>query len=159
MKQRGSPLTRHKRLDRALRAPSRDDKAARRGASVVEMALVVPIIFLVVFTCIEFGRLLMVVHGLEAAAREGCRTAIAWDATAQTVEDIVEERMATFGIQNYTLTLDPTSPSTACQWAPVSVRITTSYNNVSWLPAPKFLSGITFSGTCTLPQEADRCHE
>lgn len=132
--------------------------AQRRGAAVVEMAFVTPIIFLIVFSCIEFGRLLMVVHGLEAAAREGCRTAISWDSTAQDVEDIVKERMATFGIKKYSLTMDPSSPATVCQWQPIRVRVTARYDDVSWLPAPNFLKGITLSGSCSLPQETDRCN-
>jgi Flp pilus assembly protein TadG len=131
--------------------------SSRRGAAVVEMAIVTPIIFLLVFSCIEFGRMLMVVHGLEAAAREGCRTAISWDSKKKDVQDMVEERLATFGIKKYSLTLDPASPATACQWEPVSVRITAKYKDVSWLPAPRFLSGVTLTGSCTLPQEADRC--
>jgi hypothetical protein len=121
------------------------------------MAVVTPIIFLVVFACIEFGRMVMVIHGLEAAAREGCRTAISWEATKGEVEDIIEERLATFGIHNYDLTMEPDTPAGACQWDAIRVEITVSYRDVSWLPAPRFLQAVTLSGTCSLPQESDRC--
>lgn len=130
----------------------------RQGTAAVEMAIVAPIIFLVFFACVEFGRVLMVVHGLEAAAREGCRFAITWDSTTSDVENLVQERLATFGITNYTLTMDPDSPASACQWEPIRVRITASYGDVTWLPAPRFLRRVTLSGFCTLPQETDRCN-
>ena len=131
----------------------------RKGAAVVEMAVVTPIIFMVVFACIECGRLLMAFHGMEAAAREGCRAAVAWDSTTSSVESVVEDRLATFGITNYSLTLVPSSPADACQWELISVRITTDYGSVSWLPSPRFLKNVTLNASCSLPQEADRCSQ
>lgn len=141
----------------ARRRTSEVPRRPRSGAAVVEMALVTPIIFMVVFACIECGRLLMVFHGMEAAAREGCRAAVAWDSTTSEVETVVEGRLATFGITNYSLTLDPSSSADACQWDLITVRITTNYGDVSWLPSPQFLKGVVLDASCSLPQEADRC--
>ena len=127
----------------------------RGGAAAVEFALVVPIVLLLLLASIEFGRMLMVSHGLEAAAREGCRTAISWDASSRDVEDVVEERLATFGISDYVLTIDPDPPTDARQWEPVTVRIAVGYDALRWLPRMGFLQGVTLTGECTLPQESD----
>ena len=130
-------------------------KRERRGAVAVEFAIVASLLFMLFFATIEFGRALMVLHGLEIAAREGCRTAISRDATEQDVASRVAQRLDAFGISGYTLTIDPSPPRSAEQWAPITVRIAAAYDQVSWLPTSRFLRGITLRGACTLPQEAD----
>ena len=122
----------------------------------MEFALVAPLIFLFFFGSIEFGRMIMIMHALDSAAREGCRVAVTWDATRQDVADTVAERLATFGITEYSLTVDPNSLNNTSQWEPVSVRIDVAYRDLAWLPVPKYLQSISLSGSCTLPQEADR---
>jgi hypothetical protein len=109
------------------------------------------------FAGIELGRVVMAMHGLEAAARQACRLAVSWDATQQEIEETVEERLGTFGISDYALTIDPNPPGNACQWQPVTVRIEATYDQVSWLPVPQYLGGITLAGSSTLPQESDQC--
>ncbi len=131
-------------------------QGSRRGTAAVEFALVAPLIFLFFFGSVEFGRLIMIMHALDSAAREGCRVAVTWKATPQDVADTVSERLAPFGITDYALTLEPNSLSQASRWAPISVHIEASYTDLAWLPAPRFLQGITLSGSCTLPQESDR---
>ena len=46
-----------------------------RGQSLVEFALVVPVLVVILFAIIEFGRLWMTVNVLTSAAREGARVA------------------------------------------------------------------------------------
>jgi len=128
----------------------------RRGAAAVEFAVMAPIIFLFTFAGIEFGRAQMAIHGLEAAAREGCRLAVSWEASQDGVEEVVAGRLQSLGISTYTLATDPADVMAAQQWSPVTVRIEVPYRNVSWLPLPGFLDDVTFSGSCTLPQESDR---
>ncbi len=48
----------------------------RSGAAMVEMAVVMPIFFMVILGIIEFGRAFMVGQLLNDAAREGARSAI-----------------------------------------------------------------------------------
>ena len=132
-------------------------KQERRGVVTVEMAFITPLIFLLVFASIEFGRVLMVTHGLEEAAREGCRKAILAQATADEVKSVVDTRLNTFGISGHTLATDPTQFNTACQFDPVTVKVSVPYSDVSWLPTLKFLSQIQLSASCTLPMESDQC--
>lgn len=53
-----------------------NSKELRRGAALVETAIVLPIFFLVVLGIIEFGRGFMVMQLVNTAAREGTRSAI-----------------------------------------------------------------------------------
>ena len=58
-------------------------RGAERGQALIEFALVLPILLLVVFGITEFGRALMTVNVLNAAAREGARVAcVGGDSTA-----------------------------------------------------------------------------
>jgi Flp pilus assembly protein TadG len=128
--------------------------SSRRGVTAVEFAVVAPVIFLLVFGGIEIGRLQMAIHGLEAAAREGCRMAVSWNVPQSDIQQAVDDRLASFGITGHTMTINP-SLVFARQWDPVTVRIEVTYDQVSWLPAPRFLQGITLAGSCTLPHESD----
>jgi hypothetical protein len=127
----------------------------RRGSTLVEFAFVAPLAFLTVFVAVEFGRLLMVLYGLEETARLACRTAVSRTATRNEVVDQINGRMRLFGISEYAITLTPDPPDRAPQWKPVSVEITVEYGRASWLPTPRFLNGITLTGSCTLSQESD----
>lgn len=130
-------------------------KTSRRGAAAVEFAIVAPLIFLLLFAGIEFGRVLLTFHGLDAAAREGCRRAVRWDATQDDVEQTVANSLTVFGIPDYDLTTEPSRVASARQWDPVTVRIEVTYGQLSWLPTPQFMQGITLAGSCTLPEESD----
>jgi len=69
----------------------------RRGATVVEMAVVAPVFFIVVFGMIEFSRVMMVRQALTDSARVGCRTAIlATTLDVQRAEDAAREYMDPF---------------------------------------------------------------
>jgi Flp pilus assembly protein TadG len=120
----------------------------------VEFAMVSPFVFLFFFASLEFGRLQMAYHGLEGAAREGCRTAMSWKASSADVEQTVTNRLRSFGIAGQSLTILPSPLSGAREWEPITVRVEVPYSQVSWLPIPRFLQGITLVGSCILPKEA-----
>ena len=52
-----------------------DPRRSVRGQSIIEFALVLPLLLLVIFGIMEFGRALMTTNVLSAAAREGARVA------------------------------------------------------------------------------------
>ncbi|MBX3440075.1 MAG: pilus assembly protein, partial [Planctomycetaceae bacterium] len=54
----------------------------RGGATTVELAIVLPVLFLFVFSAIEFSRLNMLRHLASVAAYEGARQGIVLGATA-----------------------------------------------------------------------------
>ncbi len=55
-------------------------RLARRGAHIVEMALVLPILIMVVFGIIEFARANQIRQAVKQAAYEGARVGITMDA-------------------------------------------------------------------------------
>ena len=117
------------------------------------MAIVTPLVFTLVFAGIEFGRVLMAMHGLEEAAREGCRTAVLDDATLDDVEQAVADRLTTFGVSGYTLSTDPVALESACQWEPVLVRITVPYDDVSLMGGFFGTHEYDLGGTCSMRKE------
>ncbi|MCA9246105.1 MAG: pilus assembly protein [Planctomycetales bacterium] len=128
-------------------------RSHRRGAAAVEFAVVAAPLFLFVFASIEFGRALMGIQSLEEAARAGCRRAILRDATFAEIESEVDQLMATAGIDNYSVQTQPSNIATAEQWDPVSVTVSASFGDMSWLPMPMFLGSKTYLASATLPKE------
>jgi Flp pilus assembly protein TadG len=115
----------------------------RRGAAVVEFAVVAPVFFLLIFGMIEFGRAIMVQQILTNAAREGARFAVL-DSTTPT-HDLVVSKVTTYlqgsGITGGSVTITPTEPTSATYGQPVTVSVRVAFSNVSWLPSPFFLTG------------------
>ena len=52
------------------------DRSRRRGATLVETAIVLPLVMLFILGVFEYGRYLMMLHLCTNAAREGCRYAV-----------------------------------------------------------------------------------
>ena len=76
---------------RALTAASQESRRAqpprprnRRGATLVEFAVVAPVMLLLVLALFEFGRLMMVEQIITNAAREGARRGILEQTTAES---------------------------------------------------------------------------
>ncbi|NOT02396.1 MAG: pilus assembly protein [Phycisphaerales bacterium] len=63
----------------------------RRGAAIVELAIVMPFLLLLVFGIIEFGQVAYVRHVLINAATQGARAAILPGATEETVLAVVDQ--------------------------------------------------------------------
>lgn len=125
----------------------------RRGAAVVEFAVVAPVFFLFVFGMIEYGRMVMVEQILTNAAREGARVGILDNSTTSDVDAAVNQYLTAANITGATITVTPSPPSSASYGSPVSVQVAVSFNNVSWLPSPFFLGGTTLSYTATMRRE------
>ena len=131
----------------------RTPPALRAGATLVEFALVAPILFTVIFACIDFGRALMTTQSLEEAARSGCRIAILRGATTTEIEDEVDRILGPTGISDYTVSLQPASIASAPRWSPVSVTVSADFADMSWLPLPTFVGDKTYSSSSTLAKE------
>jgi Flp pilus assembly protein TadG len=126
----------------------------RRGAAVVEFAIVAPVFFLLVFGMIEYGRMVMVQQVITNASREGARVAVLDGATKSDVETKVGNYLSSAKISGQTTTVDPNNPSSAGYGAPVTVTVSVPFNKVSWLPSPFFLGGKTLSATSVMRREA-----
>ena len=125
----------------------------RRGAAVVEFAVIAPLFFLLVFGMIEFGRMVMVQQVLTNAAREGARIGVLDGSSTSDVTTAVTTYLSNASIQGATVTVTPNPPSSAGYGDPVSVTVSVSFNQVSWLPTPMFLGGQNLSATTVMRRE------
>ena len=120
---------------------------------MVEFAFVAPVLVLLVFGMIEFGRMVMVQQVLTNAAREGARVGILDDATKSDVEDVVEDYLDASNIAGATVTVTPDPPSNAGYGDAVTVTVDIEFGEVSWLPSPMFLQGWELSATTAMRRE------
>jgi len=129
-------------------------RARRRGAAAVEFAFVAIPLFLFIFTTIEFARAFMFADSLEEAARAGCRAAIVRGAQLDQVTDEVERLLELAGVKSYSVEVTPEAFSALEQFEPVTVSITASFDEATWLPWSKFFANKKFTASCTMPREA-----
>jgi Flp pilus assembly protein TadG len=128
--------------------------AARRAAAAVEFAVVVPILVLLVFGMIEFSRVMMVEQVLTNGARVGARKASLPGTTTTDVTTAVTTYMTNSGLSGQTITVSP-DPSTANPGDAITVTVSISFNDVSWLPVPMFLGGKTLSASVVMAKESN----
>ena len=127
--------------------------ARRRGAAVVEFAIVAPVFFLVVLGIIEFGRMAMVQQVITNAAREGARIAVLDGATTAAVTTRVNDYLSAGRITGATVTVSPNPPTSAGYGESVTVLVRIPFSRVSWLPAPMFLGGRTLEASAVMRRE------
>ena len=125
----------------------------RRGAAVVEFAVVAPLIFLILFGMIEFGRMLMVQQILTNASREGARRAIIESSTVPEVTTVITDYLQTNSVSGAILSIDPPDLTTLGAGDPITVSVSVQYDQVSWLPTPQYLGGVTLQGISTMRAE------
>ena len=77
----------------------------RRGAALVEFAVVAPVLFFIVFGIIELGRAFMVKELLTEAARRGARAAIVEGATTSQIQSAAQQCLSTIGINGDQVTI------------------------------------------------------
>ena len=125
---------------------------SRRGASTVEFALTAPILFLLLFGGYELSRANMLMHTCEAAAYEGARVGIVPGATSDEVEDAVNQILATVGVKNASVDVEPSDLNSESEFIAVSVQFSFQDNS---LLAPAFMGSEPFLRTCELIREID----
>lgn len=125
----------------------------RRGAAVVEFAVVAPVFIMLVFGMIEYGRMVMVQQLIVNASREGARVAVLDGATTSSVQSTVNTYLSNAAISGATVTVSPNPPSSAGYGAPVTVTASIPFTQVSWLPSPMYLGGKTLTATTVMRRE------
>lgn len=128
-------------------------RCRNRGAAVVEFAVTAPVLFIILFGMIEMGRGLMVKQLLSNAARDGARSAILEGSTAEEVQQTVLSYLGGSKIEGAQVTVTP-SPLTLAQGGdPVTVSVSVPFSEVSWLPTPKYLAGVSLEETVIMRRE------
>lgn len=130
----------------------------RRGAALIELALILPIFFMVVLGIIEFGRAMMVSQLVTNAAREGARMAILDGSSNTQVQTWIKDFLATsLNVSADVLTVEITvteaqgNPSAGNEVANASprdlcmVKVSVPFDAVDYIPskylASKYLTG------------------
>jgi Flp pilus assembly protein TadG len=152
---RQNPTAAQVKLERHCRTCRRK----RRGAAVVEFAVVAPVFILLIFGMIEVGRAIMVEQILTNAAREGARIAVL-DSTTPTHDTIVAKVRTYCSDMGITVNLgevvvNPTEPTaSSCKNGdPVSVTVTVPYSRVSWVAAPFFMRSKSLTARAVMRRE------
>lgn len=133
--------------EEAMRRKARERTARdERGAAAVEFALVLPILLVLVFGIVDFGRLYFTQITLTDAAREGARVLALEGATgsgytsAQAAADAVTRTDDALTGVDSTVTV---TTGTCTDGSPVTVTATTDFNFITPLPDLAGLLGIT----------------
>jgi Flp pilus assembly protein TadG len=97
----------------------RSSRQERRGAAVVEFAIVAPVFLLFVFGIIEYGRMVMVQQVLTNATREGARIAVLEGSTEDEVRTAVVDYCTASRVAVAAADVDVTPPIWPRRvWAP-----------------------------------------
>jgi Flp pilus assembly protein TadG len=134
--------------------PSDRRRSKRCGAAVVEFAVLAPILFLLIFGMIEYGRMVMVQQLITNAAREGARVAILDGMTNDDVEDAVQDKVGgAITILDTDVTTDPADITTAAAGAAITVTVGVNFSDVSWLPDALWLGGKRLTASSAMRRE------
>ena len=133
-----------------LKSMPRRKQQARRGAHIVEMALVLPILIMVVFGIIEFARANQIRQTVKQAAYEGARVGITLDASVSNVQTAANSVLSSVGITGSTVTVTPNPISSSTQF--VTVTVSTSATANGWF-MKYFTAGQPIAATVTLESE------
>jgi Flp pilus assembly protein TadG len=140
------------RLPLRRRLSSQRRVGQRRGAAVVEFAIVAPIFFMLIIGMIEIGRALMVQQVLINASRVGARQAAMLTSSESAVLGAVTSYCSGVGVSHVTATVYP-DPATAAAGTAINVTTSVAFGNVSWLPAPWFMGGKTLTSSAVMRKE------
>jgi Flp pilus assembly protein TadG len=131
--------------------------APRRGAAVAEFAVLAPVLFMVVFGCIEFGRAMMVGQLVNNAARTGCRQGVLTGKSTSDIQTAVNSSLTSTGVLGGQVQIlvngVSTDASTAARGDRVEVRVSVPAAQNSWLPGLSFLGGYSLSGSAVMRRE------
>jgi Flp pilus assembly protein TadG len=138
---------------------------ARRGASMVEMALVLPLFLVVVLGIIEFGRGFWVGNMVANAAREGARLAVLDGSSNTAVKKAISDLLvASAGLKatdvttTITITAAPGNPNPANECANaisrdlISISVVVPFDKISLIPGT-YLKGKNLTGKSAMRHE------
>lgn len=116
-----------KRIDRSK-------NRQRRGAAVVEFALIAPLMLFFTFGMIEISRMMMVKNAATQATREGARAAVLPYASNQAVLERVQQELGLVSVDSAVIETEPANVATASPGSNILVRVRINPDSVSWVP-------------------------
>ena len=130
---------------------NKGSRRSRLGTTSVELAICLPIFFLVVFANIELGRGLMAQQIVLNAAREGARACIVGGLSEAETIDLVKEYASANALPGITVTVVP-DPLVAELGDPITVQASIDYDDVRMF-VPKYFVNAQLVGRSTMRKE------
>lgn len=137
----------------------------RQGAAAVELAVVLPLFFLLLFAVVEFGRAMMAGELLTHAAREGARLGtLSGKSNADVEQKVASLVRNTLGVAPehvrtvISVTAAPGNPAPGNQVARalsrdvIRVQVRVPFDQLSFLPAA-YLRGASLMGEAAMQHE------
>ncbi len=128
-----------------------NDDQRRRGAAIVEFAVILPLLLTILFGIIEYGWVFMVRQTLQTAAREGCRLAVLQTASApySDVTDRIAQVMGPTGLTSYTVNMTHATSSSPVE----TVEVQIPYSDVSLMGGFFGTHSSNLAGSCSMRKE------
>jgi len=126
------------------------ERRLRRGAAMVEFAMVVPIVFTLAFAAIEFARVLMIRHAVDNAVYESARLAMIPGSSSAEARGESERLLRVMGITDFLVEVVPAVLEK--ETPQVTVRITVPLDGNSYIPQ-QFFAGRAIRRELTLRRE------
>lgn len=130
------------------RRPIKRSGPKRTAATLVEFALVCNVLFVTIFTCMEFARMNMARNMAQDAAYLAARAAIVPGATSAEAEAEATRLMNSLFSGGFTVQCTPINEDTE----EVSVRVAVQVDEIA-LFTPMFLAGLELESTATMQTE------
>jgi Flp pilus assembly protein TadG len=134
-------------MPRRLFSPCPQD---RKGATIVEFAIVAPVFLLIILALFEFCWINVVRHTADNAAYEAARTVMVPGATAQEGRDEATRILRAVGAKQATVSVEPATIRTDTTQVTVRVDIPMDANA---LLLPRFTQGLQLRSQSTLRTE------
>jgi Flp pilus assembly protein TadG len=141
-----------KRLTHQIQTAKRD---CRGGVSMVEFSLILPIFLLILFAGFEFSRICLVRNAAHNAAYQAARRVMVPGATIADANAEVTRILSVFGVNLFTLTVNPSPITLAADRVTVSIEIPA--NQCGWI-TPRFTDSLKIKAGSTLIAERDRTY-
>ena len=120
----------------------------QNGQSLVEFALLLPMLVVILFSAVEFGRLWMTMNVLTGAAREGARVAAVTAPNVALVQNAVSNVLAGANINGATITV--AGPNAANS---VTVTVQINYNVLTGAVVPGLSQTLQLTRTASMRWE------
>lgn len=131
------------------------ERGNRRGVSLVEFSLVLPVFLMILFAGFEFSRICLVRNAAHNAAYQAARRVMVPGATVADAQAEATRLLSVFGVNTFTLTVNPSPITLAADRVTVSIDIPAS--QCGWI-TPRFTNSLTIRAGSTLFAERDRTY-
>jgi Flp pilus assembly protein TadG len=132
--------------------PRRARTRTRRGAVIVELALVLPLIVFLVLATIDATTMVFLNHTLTIAAYEGTRVAIQPDGTTAAATAQTNSVLTARAVAGTSVSVNPADVQSVSPGTPITVTASATCDANTLIPT-LFYSGKTLTATCTMVKE------